>query len=42
MFPPQLEQIHLVGTQDTANIVNAMQQYLVNTIGAHAISSEVS
>lgn len=41
MFPPQLEQIHLVGTQDTANIVNAMQQYLVNTIGAHAVSSEI-
>ncbi len=41
MFPSQSEQIHLVGTQDTANIVNAMQQYLIDTIGNHAVSSEV-
>lgn len=42
MFPPQPEQIHLVGTQDTANFVNTMQQYLIDTIGSHAVTSEIS
>jgi ribose-phosphate pyrophosphokinase len=42
MFPPQQEQIHLIGTQDTANIVNTMQQYLIQEIGSHAVSSEIS
>ena len=41
MFPAQTEQIHLVGTQDTANIVDNMQQYLINNIG-RTVSSEIS
>ena len=41
MFPPQAEQIHLVGTQDTAHLVDAMQKYLIPAIGSHAISSEI-
>jgi len=41
MYPPQQEQIHLVGTQDTAHIVDTMQQYLIREIGS-AVSSEIS
>jgi len=42
MFPLQQEKIHLIGTQDTANIVNAMQQYLISELGNHVVSSEIS
>jgi hypothetical protein len=41
MFPPQSEQIHLVGTQDTANMVDTIQKHLIREIGNHAISSEI-
>jgi len=41
MFPPQPEQIHLVGTQDTAHMVDTIQKYLIREIGNHAISSEI-
>ncbi len=42
MFPRQQERIHLVGTQDTAEIVNSMQQYLIQELWAHTVSSEIS
>jgi len=42
MFSPHHEKIHLIATQDTAKVVESIQQYLVNTLWPDVVSSEIS
>lgn len=42
MSTPAQEKIHLIGTQDTAWLVESMKQYLISTLWEGVVTSEVS